>query len=44
MILQDEEDSGAQVADLCDQCGSPKNTKNKFLPPRIGRKHPQVNN
>ena len=31
------------MANLCDKCGSPKNTK-QFMPPRIGRKRPQVNN
>jgi len=30
---------------LCDKCGSPKQSKhNDALPPRIGRKRPQVNN
>ena len=37
------EESSSQVANLCDKCGSPKNSK-QFMPPRIGRKRPQVNN
>ena len=49
LILDDNDENDDQpnensvVENLCDKCGSPKNKK-QFLPPRIGRKRPQVNN
>ena len=48
-VIDDHHENNAShshVDNLCDKCGSPKNNQNKsaFLPPRIGRKRPQVNN